>query len=291
MAERTLAENTAQVKADFKGVKDAIFSQVGYDLNGVPTSEYGNKVNDACSEMYTIGKQDGEHMGYETGKNDGIAEAEFAFWKIFTDGGKRSSYNYAFGYADYSRCTIPQGLCKPKTQIQYMFYSYQGECLPSGVDCSEFNSSTASYQPVYMFGYSRNLKRIYDMKIPAVTSYNSTFYYCDNLEEIEIIRCDENTAFNNSSFGNCPKLVKVKFEGTIASDINLQWSKDLDIESLISLFYCLKDFTGTSEAYTKTITLSTESWTLLSEYLLENGYEDHINAQDVIQNNLGWKVA
>lgn len=222
----------------------------------------------------------------------GMAEKEMAMWNRITNYGTRKSYTSAFGYVDFGGCTIPQGLCKPNA-VNNMFYSYVGQYLPDGVDCSEFNNSTSSYHPVYMFAYSRKLKRIYDMGIPAGVLYNSTFHTCDSLEEIEIIRCNETTTFTSNAFQSCSALEKVKFEGTIASDINLQWSKKLDMESLGSLFRCLKNYLADDpdNAHTKTVTLSAESWALLDTYVYENGWNDYVNAKDVVSTVLGWNYA
>ena len=47
------------------------------------------------------------------------------------------------------------------------------------------------------------------------------------------------TAIANNAFSNCDKFEHCVFEGTIASNINLQWSTKLNRESILSLLTCL----------------------------------------------------
>ena len=219
----------------------------------------------------------------------GRAEADLAHWNAVTVNGTRQHYNYAFAYTNFSGYTIPEGLCRPTSSLAYMFHQYQGVEMPRGIDCSKFVAQVATNQCYYTFYYASKLKKIYDMGIPAGIAYGTTYGYCSALEEIEKIRCNENTTFNTNAFNQCTSLKHIGFEGTIASDINLQWSTKLDLESLKSLFRCLRDYFGSDEEYTKTITLSAESWALTGTQEFMNEFEG--NDGKGIAWFWGWKTA
>lgn len=219
----------------------------------------------------------------------GMAEKELAMWKALTFNGARKQYQYAFANTDYTGFVIPDGMCKPSSAIAYMLYNYQGVEAPKGIDCSGFNGTNQTSQGNFTFYNSPNLIKIYDMGIPAGILLNNTYSYCRKLEEIEIIRCNENTTFT-SAFISCAGLIKVIFSGRIASDINLQWSTKLSLESLISLFSSLKVYYSDDADYcTKTITLSAESWALTESQDFQDalGYTDG----QAMCRDLGWNYA
>lgn len=219
----------------------------------------------------------------------GMTEKELAMWRALTFNGARKQYQYAFANTDYTGFVIPDGMCKPSSTIAYMLYNYQGIEAPKGIDCSGFNGTNQTSQGNFTFYNSPNLIKIYDMGIPAGILLNNTYSYCRKLEEIEIIRCNENTTFT-SAFISCAGLIKVIFSGRIASDINLQWSTKLSLESLISLFSCLKVYSSDDADYcTKTITLSAESWALTESQDFQDalGYTDG----QAMCRDLGWNYA
>lgn len=224
----------------------------------------------------------------------GMAEAELAMWNRLTFNGKRKAYTYAYSYIDLTDMTIPEGLCKPSTAIMYMFYAYEGSTLPKGIDMSGFdvNAVAASYQAFGLCNTSTKLLEVYDMGLGACKTYENAYRNCYKLHTIEIIRCAEHSVFKNT-FQNDTELTHCIFEGTIATDINLQWSPKLDMESLGSLFRCLKNFKldDPDNVHTKTIILSPESWALLDTYVYENGWDDYVNAKDVVSTILGWNYA
>lgn len=168
----------------------------------------------------------------------GMVEKEVAMWKALTFNGARKQYQYAFANTDYTGFVIPDGMCKPSSTIAYMLYYYQGIEAPKGIDCSGFNGTNQASQGNFTFYNSPNLIKIYDMGIPAGILLNNTYSNCRKLEEIEIIRCNENTTFT-SAFISCTGLIKVIFSGTNTSDIDIHWSTKLSRESILSLLQCL----------------------------------------------------
>ncbi len=226
---------------------------------------------------------DGVNEVFEVGKK----EAMQRYWSRFTMDGTRLNYAYSFSYCDLSGYEIPQGLCMPTRNNSYIFYSYLGEELPKGIDFSLQTDENIAYYPSHSgFAFSINLKWIPDMNLKAVPVYNATYRTCRKLKGIEIVRCNENTTFPNT-FNECSELEYIRFEGVIGQDINLQWSPKLSLESLISLIDCLKQYLDgdQADAYTKTVTLSAESWALLkAEEPQEYWWEDQIY-------NKGWNFA
>lgn len=272
-----------------------------YTKQTITATPVGTEIESICPNMTFITYSDAEaNLLVEYFSSFGMAEKELAMWNALTERGAKISYVYAFSATDFSGYTIPTGLCKPKQAIGNMFYNYQGVELPKGVDCSEFDNTTTtvSYHATTMFAYSKKLKHIYDMGIPA-TKYTQTYRSCEQLETIEVIRSNEQSTFDVNSFSSCGKLRHCIFSGIIASDINLQWSPLLDEESLVSLAVSLAHLIETGEnpegtnvpgnlQFTLTVTLSEESKAILNTTLYP---ETGLSCMDFIKSVKGWNVA
>ena len=249
----------------------------------------GTEVNSMCPNMTFIADSD---ITVDYYSSFGMAEKELDMWNALTNYGKRTSFANALSYSDYSGFIIPEGLYRPTKVIGQMCYVYQGVELPRGIDCSGFDvtTTTQSYHMYNTFAYAPNLKYVYDIGVPAGVLYIGTYRSCSSLETIEIIRCNEQTIFDANCFNGCSKLTHCIFSGVIANDINLQWSKSLDDESLISLITHLKVYTSSDSGYgTKTLTLSPESWNRLGEIY----YEVPVGAITLLEyfDSLGWNRA
>ena len=57
-------------------------------------------------------------------------------------------------------------------------------------------------------------------------------------------------------FYNCPNLVNLTIEGTIACDYKMNYCGKLSAQSVQSIINALKDFAGTGSEYTKTLTFN-----------------------------------
>lgn len=223
------------------------------------------------------------------------------FWTAFQQKGARTNYSHAF------KEQFPQEVFKPKydfkpTNAEQMFYYNNFDNLEAILsDCGVvLDTSNATSSP-YMFGYSTIThipiidlsKCTHAVYMFANFGNTSTSYYRNRLVSIRKIISSKTTVFANNTFSGCYHLEHCVFEGTIASDINLQWSTKLSVESLASLFNCLKNFRDSDpdNVNTKTITLSAESWALLDTYVYENGWNDYGGAKDVVGAYLGWNYA
>lgn len=261
MAERTLVENVAQVKADFKAVKEAVPYVFG---DNPPTSQYGERLQREISSLQ-YQADSAWYQGYNEGMEQGRQDERSAFWDSYQNYGNRVEYSYGFSNEGWNDSNF-----KPKYDMQitnYMFYNSRITNLADilakqGVRLLRRSNSTVNMN--YAFGNGR-LTHIPEVDLTNATNTQATFNNSANfvtLQSIEKIISSETTVFTNNCFGNCGVLEHCIFEGTIASSINLQWSTKLSLESLLSLFRCLKRFT--TDAFTKTITLSSESWSLLN---------------------------
>ena len=156
-----------------------------------------------------------------------------------------------------------------------------------------FDESQSYFTQHYDLFASSKVKYLPYLKLPKYGRCYGWFARCDNLIEVDGYECLENHTFETSSgsnktFQGCTNLVHIIFHGTIANDINLQWSTKLDLESLISLVSCLKLFNSSDSGYkTKTVTLSAESWALLDTTYSPDG----LTYSDVVVSGKGWNRA
>lgn len=131
-----------------------------------------------------------------------------------------------------------------------------------------FDESNSKFNQHYNVFANSKVKYLPYLKLPKYGNCYGWFTFCGNLIEVDGYECLEKHTFETSSgtsktFQGCTNLEHIIFHGTIANNINMQWCTKLDLESLLSLINCLKNFNGSTEEWTKTITLSTESWDLL----------------------------
>lgn len=95
-----------------------------------------------------------------------------------------------------------------------------------------------------------------------------------------------NVTVAGSAFNGCRKLVRIRFvENSININVSFSYSPSLDLESAKSILLGLKNFAGTDEEFTKTITLHADTWTLLDNdgATAPNGltWADYVNS-------IGW---
>lgn len=211
------------------------------------------------------------------------------FWDAFQQNGTRASYTHAFYGAGWSEAIFRPKYDIVATSLVQTFYNSPIKDLTSilekqGVALDTSNCTSLSFA----FAHTK-ITNIPKINMSACTNSSSTFVTSTSLVRIEGIVSSEKTVFDKSTFQNCTALEHCIFEGTVASDINLQWSTKLDLESLISLFECLKHFGGSGNEYTKTITLSPESWGLTNREEFITRF-DGFGGQDVAHQK-GWNYA
>lgn len=289
MATKTLAENVAQVKADFKSIKDAVPYIFGV---GTPTSQYGEKIQ---SEILKLQYQADNNYGngYESGIEQGRQEQYDEFWDAYQRRGARNPYQYAFSYGFNNDTFKPKYDIKP-TRAEYLFYgshsTLKGNLKEILRDCGVTLDLSNATSVSYAFAYS-GFDTLPVVDASTATNTDGLFgwnSYVKNIEKV-IFKSDGSTK-HTTWFQSTPNLEEIRFDGIIGQDINMQWSTKLSIESLISLFKCIKWFVEDDSNYMKkTLTLSSESWALTEsqEFVRECGYTD---GKSMCQ-DMGWKFA
>ena len=228
----------------------------------------------------------------------GMNEEWNRFWDSYQDYGKRKGYGTAFSEGWNETIFKPKYDIKPEVATNIFYGSNFGNLEKILSDCGVVLDLSKCANLTYGFGFSTithipvvNLSKCTNTSyLFANFSESSTSAWRSQLKSVRKIISSETTVFANNAFNNCRHLEHCIFDGTIASDINLQWSPKLDLESLISLFSCLKSFASDDTNYmTKTITLSAESWALTDTQEFMNEFEG--NYGKALAGYFGWKTA
>lgn len=212
-----------------------------------------------------------EEKVYEAGKDSGIR----AMWKVIQSNGTRTNYNYAFSYMNLTLETF-----KPLHDIKPIVASNIFYPLPPGYteDNYGFKMKDIEEQNGIVFDFSKctDFTRAFcsglfeEFNIIDMSSMGKAtqlmFYggYDVPLKptRIEKLVFAETTELNVNSFQFAGALQYIGFEGTIANTINFSWSP-LVPESMKKAILCLKNYSGTDEEFTYTITFSDACWTAL----------------------------
>jgi len=170
----------------------------------------------------------------------GQQDRESAFWDAIQDSGNRTDYRYAFFHTGFTHID-------PKWDIR----ATNGDSIfcvcakLESVNWEKVDLSAAS--SLYSaFAYCSNLTEVdTDLCVPngTATLLNSVFRNCTALQRVKKITAHPSAVWKNS-FDNCTALTHIIFDGTIgANGLNLQWSTELDRESIESIINALSDTT------------------------------------------------
>lgn len=193
---------------------------------------------------------------YEKGVADGFVEAEILFTNNYT----RKNYMGAFLEADMKGYTFKQTIY-PITGIEKMFYSYAGTELPKNIDFSKLETNKAASYYRNAFGWMNYVTEIPDMGLPAIPYYTNTYSNCGRLKEIEVIRCNKNTVFQNP-FSGCYKLTEFRIEGEIGTDFSCP-DAPVSPETMLSVIDHLVDYSGTSNEFKYSVIFNNICWSAL----------------------------
>lgn len=148
------------------------------------------------------------------------------------------------------------------------------------VDYSKCGSLTYTHRSNTLF------ERLGEIDLAAATILNGTFQYMSSLHTIDKIRFYEGkitTAVN--VFLGCKALIHLTVEGVIDFDFNLQGSP-VSGASGISVLLHLKNFTGSSEEFSRTVYFNDATWERI-EASEERPPDGSANWRDYT-NNKGW---
>lgn len=191
------------------------------------------------------------------------------FWDNFQDRGNRTMYAYGFSGLGWSTEVF-----KPKYDMQplnagYMFARWNDKA-DQNINVAETleklgrvldTSKNTTFGYFLMYGATPRLPVIDTTRATSLNNFsvNSSIFTID-----KIILKDDGSQLVKTMFSNDhPNLTDVVIEGVIGNDINLQTCTKLTVESLISFLKALKDFAGSTDEYTRTISLTDEQWVKL----------------------------
>lgn len=208
-------------------------------------------------------KQDFDEV-YEAGKKAEWSE----FWDTFQNYGKRTNYYFAFS-TEVSNTWNDKNF-KPKYDMtptnMNRFMRRNGvtnleEILEKqGVVLDTSKCTTLQLA----FGDSINLTVLPTIDISSATGSYGTdaiFSYAQKLHTIRKLIVAEYITFPNT-FNACNSLKNIIIEGVIGRSLSFSYSP-LTVESMKSIISCLKDYAGTSNEYTYTITFKASAFETL----------------------------
>lgn len=182
-----------------------------------------------------------------------------AFWDAYQQNGTKTAYNqYAGGFLGpgwTDENFHPKYPIAP-TDGSYIFRATNITDLTKPGISLDFSNSTVFN---YAFAFSSLVKLpLIDMSRGTNTTSAFSSYIGSDLS----ICVSENTKTDNTTFTDCKNLQNLTVSGTIGQTFNLQWSP-LTPESMKSVITHLKNYAGTSNAYTYSFTVSDSCWTNL----------------------------
>lgn len=194
-----------------------------------------------------------EQKVYDAGK-----QAEYdAFWDSYQENGSRTDYTGGFAGRGWTSSNF-----NPKYPLQplnagYMFYNAHRLTFQTP-DVVDFSKCT-SFASTFMSGGT-----YIDLNIDCSSAsvLNQTFAWSGLTKRVKKLIVHENLTFSNT-FNQTSKLEEIEFEGVIGNSISFAQSSKLSLESAKSILSNLKDFTGTDNELTRTVTLHADTWALL----------------------------
>ncbi len=199
------------------------------------------------------------NAGFERGKAEGGdtesafeagKQAEYdAFWDSYQSNGNRQDYSCAFSGNAWTEETF-----KPKYDIvptsASRIFSHTGikdlkKALEDANIVFDFSKVTTCS---YFSNENTKIERIPTIDTTSLKGMGYFLHGCRNLEYVEkiILKNDGSQEFTSSySFGTCPKLKEIRFEGVIGTpNFNISTAKGLSKESIISVINALSTNTS-----------------------------------------------
>ena len=223
---------------------------------------------------------------YDVGFEAGRALGDDVLWDSIQNYGMRTDYERGFANTKWDKPFNPKYSFGNVGKAQYMFNAAKvGDNLYT--DKLDF-SSCAAMVATFMSSDVTRLKRI-DMR-GCTAGYNgaaSTFWGCSKLKEITEFYPPINTGFS-TTFNSCEALETINFCSELAvNGLNLQWSKKLSRESIISII-------GSLAPYTSGLTITLSRDAVNKAFETSEGANDGENSNewtdDIIDANYLWNI-
>lgn len=212
------------------------------------------------------------NAGYEKGKAEG-GNVEEAYNEGFEAGKTQERSDFWDGLQDYGNRTVysstfnrwKDAMFKPKydirpTSFETGFASSSIKNLKQRLkDCGVVLDTSKCANMAQCFANS-SITHIPTIDSTGAVGLTNTFSGAEMLVEIEKLILKANgTQTLNSTFYYASCLKDIVIEGTIGTNIQLQWSTKLTHDSLMSVINALKDYSTDTSGTTHTVQLGTEN--------------------------------
>lgn len=184
-----------------------------------------------AEKLQTIAKN--EQRVYEAGR-----QAEYEeFWNEYLQNGERTDFGYAFAGKGWSDNNFKPNRNMVVSVSNYMFHSTRIKNLKAHL---EKLGITMDFSKCTNFTYAFAWAAITDIGVVDIRSLTSNLQYFvygnTNLVNFEKLIVSENNKFSDTAFYNASNLEEIRFEGVIGQNgLNMQWSKKLSHDSLVSI--------------------------------------------------------
>ena len=219
---------------------------------------------------------------------EGIPNHYDEFWDAYQDEGQRTNYANGFSGHGWNNVTF-----KPKHDIRPTYApSIFIDSRTTG-DISEILQSCgveldfSNCTNMNMAFQNSTLTGVGVVNVSSCTNLNQCFAYC-SIDTIGKIIVSETTVFNSNTFSGAYYLANLAMEGVLASTISFAQCGRFSLESAKSVIGCLKNFTGTGNEATKTISFHANTWTLLDAD--GNAAPNGNTWRDYIVSDLRWNI-
>ena len=203
--------------------------------------------------------------GYEKGKAEGGGDSYYdAFWDAFQINGTRANYRYAFWREGWTDANFSPKYNMVPTDAQYMFQNCAITNLKSALEKSGAVLDLSKATHLYYAFTSPTITHLPILNCSKATNLENTFNNAQALVSIDKIIFPSTGASVGTGrmFYACYSLTDITCEGVIASSLDFSYSP-LSVESMKSIISCLKNYKGTSDEYTNTLTFTSDCWTAL----------------------------
>lgn len=226
-------------------------------------------VAENMQKVYDAGKAAG---GYTEGYEAGQRFEHDRFWDVFQQNGNRTNYalvqgsvasgHFYHGYWSMNNF-YPKYDITPEGTAANVFYYWSKANHPDVTDwdlskrlqdCGVVFDATRMTDAGSVFNRTDFTHLPYcDFSNCVDTHTVGPFEYCEKLNTIDGIKMSEKT-YINRWFVRCGELVDCPFDGVIGSNgLNVSWSAKLSHDTLMTIIYCLKDYSGSGTTHTVTL--------------------------------------
>ena len=230
------------------------------------------------------GFEEGQSLDYDEVYEQGRKSEYDSFWDAFQQNGERKSYLNGFdGHGWTDENFKPKYDMTPSTCGNMFSFSHikdlKGALQKCGVTLDTKNSTT--------FNFMLNeawVEKVGEIDITGATAGLTPFRNALNLISVDKLTVLE-TQDLTDAFANAKKLTEIRIGGTIGRNLNMQWCP-LSVDSMKNIISCLKNYKGTDNDLSYTLTFGDARWSALeadSTSPNETTWKEYVNS-------LGWNT-